>query len=137
MKNILESLFLTTIFICCYLLNYSEFYVCLRNDVDFNFGKKHFRNIRRNTKGFLKKFFFIDMKDKVNEGHYICFWINFLSFIPAIISLNCYAVYELKSSNIVLILFGSIYILTSIIASFSYYSLYRGNKVRSKKDYRK
>ena len=62
MQKILEPILVTIIFVGSYILNYSCFDTCLSDDVEFNYGKHKKRKIYKETHGFWRKFFFIDIR---------------------------------------------------------------------------
>lgn len=137
MRGIINVALITIIFVGCYLINYNSFYCCLSDDVEFNYGKKRMRNRRKKNKGFWKKFFFFDIKNEVIKWHYHFFLINFLSFIPTLISFNLFVLTKTFEAKISILIFGGIYLLTAIPIAFSRWNLYKGNMVRSKEKYRK
>ena len=138
MKFFFEMFFTSLFLLALYILSYyGAFYVCLSDDVEFNYGKNRMKNRRKKQKGFLKKFLFLDIKNEVIQWHYIAFWVNLISFIIALIAWNIYIIYINEVIKIILIITGVIFFLTSTIITFVRWPLYRGNKVRSRKKYRK
>lgn len=80
MQKILEPILVTIIFVGSYILNYSCFDICLSDDVEFNYGKHKKRKIYKETHGFWRKFFFIDIRKMVSRWHYVLFIVNFTAF---------------------------------------------------------
>ena len=80
MQKILEPILVTIIFVGSYILNYSCFDTCLSDDVEFNYGKHKKRKIYKETHGFWRKFFFIDIRKMVSRWHYVLFIVNFVAF---------------------------------------------------------
>ena len=135
---ILKMILASALFIACYFISYyGAFDVCLSDDVEFRYGKRKIRNRRKNVSGWWQKFLFLDIKKEVIYWHYIMFWVNLVSSIVAIISLNAYIIYNAKLINIVFLASeGTALFATCIILSVRW-GLYAGNKVRSRKRYRK
>lgn len=80
---------------------------------------------------------FLDIKKDVIYWHYIMFWVNLVSSIVAIISLNAYIIYNKKLINIVFLASEGTALIASCIILSVRWDLYAGNKVRSRKRYRK
>ena len=140
MSKIKDAILIFLLFFGTYLLEHTQFDVCLLDDVDFYYGKSKRKKRGKNLhgfKGFLIKFFYLDIKHLVKKWHYIAFWINAITFLPMIISLIGNAVYGIVYMRNAFFLFGTVHYVTSCIAQFAYWKLYRGNKIRSKKAYRK
>lgn len=137
MEKVLTSVVITVIFTGVYILDYSCFDTCLSDDVEFNYGKHKKRKIYKETHGFWRKFFFIDIRKMVSRWHYVLFIVNFTAFVLQLILIN---VYELSGESVFRWLFlicCGVYILSSVPAVFARWALYRGNVVRSRKKYRK
>ena len=137
MEKILTSIVITAIFTGFYILNYSCFDTCLSDDVEFNYGKHKKRKIYKETHGFWRKFFFIDIRKMVSRWHYVLFIVNFAAFVFQLVLIN---VYVLSKENVFRWLFlicCGVYILSSVPVLFARWGLYRGNVVRSRKNYRK
>lgn len=135
---IFQMILASSLFIAFYFISYyGAFDVCLSDDVEFRYGKRRIRNRRKNVSGWWHKFLFLDIKKEVIHWHYIMFWANLVSSIVAIISLNAYIIYNEKIINIVFLASeGTALFATCIILSVRW-GLYAGNKVRSRKRYRK
>lgn len=140
MSEIIDTILLFLLFFAAYLIEHTQFDVCLENDLDFGYGKSKRKKRGKSFHGFrglLTKFFYLDIKHQVKKWHYVAFWINAVSFLPMIVSIIGYGVYGVVFMRNVAIFFGTAHYITLCIASFSYWDLYRGNKIRSKKAYRK
>ena len=131
--KIIEFLVVVLLFLVGFFLDYSQFSVCFSDDVAFNYGKAKMKKRKGNT---LKKFLFIDIKDYIITWHYICFWIYIITFLPMVIFIILY-VFEVSWARIV----GAVFILlhygSVAAASFAYWPLYRGNRIRNRQKYRK
>ena len=90
-----------------------------------------------NVSGWWHRFLFLDIKKDVIYWHYIMFWVNLVSSIVAIISLNAYIIYNKKLINIVFLASEGTALIASCIILSVRWDLYAGNKVRSRKRYRK
>lgn len=137
MEKVLTSVVITVIFTGVYILDYSCFDTCLSDDVEFNYGKHKKRKIYKETHGFWRKFFFIDIRKMVSRWHYVLFIVNFVAFVLQLILIN---VYVLSGESVLRWLFlicCGVYILSSVPVLFARWGLYRGNVVRSRKNYRK
>lgn len=137
MKLIFEMLVVSFMFIVVYFLSHDVFYVCFRDDVEFNYGKKRMKNRRKKEKGFWRKFLFLDIRKEVIPWHYVMFWINLVSFIATLIVFNIFIASNNETLRIVFEIVGGIYFLTTTIIAFVRWPLYAGNKVRCRKKYRK
>lgn len=136
-----DAIIIVIIFVAYQFIVYGVFSSCLSDDVEFAYGRKHMRNLRKKNKNFWEKVFFLDIKGKVKKWHYVCFWINLVSFFPM---LFCFAVYALNDSTFktpwgwyVSGFFSAIHLFTASVASFAHWPLYRGNKIRNRKKYRR
>lgn len=135
---ILKMILASSLFIACYFISYyGVFDVCLSDDVEFRYGKRRIRNRRMNVSGWWHRFLFLDIKKDVIYWHYIMFWVNLVSSIVAIISLNAYIIYNKKLINIVFLASEGTALIASCIILSVRWDLYAGNKVRSRKRYRK
>lgn len=131
-------LFASFLLIGFYLMVYlGAFSVCLSDDVEFHYGKKRMRNRRKKQRGFWRKFLFLDIQKEVVPWHYAMFWVNLISFIVALIMFNVHIAYSNEIASIILRISGGIFFLTSTIINSVRWRLYAGNKVRSRKKYRK
>lgn len=119
-----------------HFLMYLGFSTTFCDDVDFGYGQKKWKN-RKKCKDFWKKLFFIDIKDYIKKWHYVCFWINCIAFIPMVISIICYSAYHSSVARYVGLVFAGIYLGAEVLPSLTYWPLYRGNVVRSKRKYRR
>lgn len=138
MKLLFEMLVVSFMFIGGYFISYQgAFYTCLADDVEFNYGKKRMRNRRKKEKGFWRKFLFLDIRKEVIPWHYAMFWINLIFFIATLIVVNILIACNNETLRTVFKIVGGIYLLTAAIIAFVRWSLYAGNKVRSRKEYRK
>lgn len=137
MQEVLTVTVITILFVGCYLINYVNFYACLSDDVEFNYGKHKKRDIRKKTRGFWKKFFFADIRNLVEKWHYILFIINFIAFIPMLISVNIYVLSNEEAFLWIFLVSGGAFVLSSVPIVFARWSLYKGNIVRSREKYRK
>lgn len=138
---IIEILTIVVLFSGFYLIEYVSYWRCFADDVEFRYGRKHMRNSRKKNKNRFEKFFFLDVKNKVSKWHYICFWVNFVSFFPLLISVIIYAV---NDSSFVCPTDRSIHManlfvhfFTSFVGIFAHWPLYRGNVIRNRKKYRR
>lgn len=114
-------------------LFYSCFYVTLKDDIEFNFGKKRFRNRRKKYKGFFRKLMFWDFRHEVHTFHLTLLWVFAFMYVV------------LMSAHIGNILFLSkeLYVvkqtalcvcgLCVVLAVLYRWNLYIGNKTRSRK----
>lgn len=137
MQKILEPILVTIIFVGSYILNYSCFDTCLSDDVEFNYGKHKKRKIYKETHGFWRKFFFIDIRKMVSRWHYVLFIVNFVAFVLMLILVNIYVLSEENVSRWLFLICGGVFFLSSVPVVFARWGLYRGNVVRSRKEYRK
>lgn len=86
--------FATSIILITYItLCYELFYNILIDDCYFYY-EIDAKKLRKKTKCFWRKFFFIDIKNTVIIWHYVLFWINFISFVLIILFLDIYIVLE-------------------------------------------
>ena len=137
-KLIFEMVFVSLLFIGFYWVTYQAFYICFRDDVEFHYGKTRMRNRRKKQKGFWRKFLFLDIRKEVVPWHYAMFWVNLISFIVCLILLNVYiACGNHEIARISFILSIGVFILSATMIAFVRWPLYIGNKVRSRKEYRK
>ena len=137
-RTFFEVLFVSFLFLGWYLMSYyGAFYVCFADDVEFHYGKKRMKNRRKKQKSFWQKFLFLDIKKEVIPWHYAMFWINLISSIVALIMLNMFIICSNEIVKIIFIVAGAASFLSSSIIAFVRWSLYAGNKVRSRKKYRK
>lgn len=138
MRFFFEMLFASFLFIGFYLMAYlGPFSVCLSDDVEFHYGKKRMKNRRKKQKGFWRKFLFLDIRNEVIPWHYAMFWVNLVSSIVVLISLNVCIACSHETARIILQISAGIFLLTTTIIAFVRWPLYAGNKVRSRKKYRK
>ena len=137
----IEVVFLLVLFISSYFLVYLSFAAVFKDDIEFNFGKHHLRSVRKSgEKSLIKRFLFIDVRRKIKPIHYVSFWINLVSFL-SLLTLAILIQLEVAENKGWIragilcntIFFGG----TLVIISFSYWSLYRGNIVRSRARWRK
>ena len=81
---------------------------------------------------------FLDIRKEVVPWHYAMFWVNLISFIVCLILLNVYiACGSHGIARILFILSSGVFILSVAMIAFVRWALYAGNKVRSRKEYRK
>ena len=127
------------IFIGFYAIVYhGAFYVCLSDDVEFHYGKKRMRNRRKSEKGFWRKFLFLDVRAEVVPWPYAMFWVNLISFTAALIMLNVYiARGDSEAVRPLAVVSATVFFLSAAVIAFVRWPLYAGNKVRSRKKYRK
>lgn len=137
MEKVLTSVVITVIFTGVYILDYSCFDTCLSDDVEFNYGKHKKRKIYKETHGFWRKFFFIDIRKMVSRWHYVLFIVNFTAFVLQLILINVYVLSGESVFRWLFLICCGVYILSSVPAVFARWVLYRGNVVRSRKKYRK
>lgn len=137
MEKVLTSVVITVIFTGVYILDYSCFDTCLSDDVEFNYGKHNKRKIYKETHGFWRKFFFIDIRKMVSRWHYVLFIVNFTAFVLQLILINVYVLSGESVFRWLFLICCGVYILSSVPAVFARWALYRGNVVRSRKKYRK
>lgn len=138
MKQFFEILLIVLGALLYQIIVHSEFSVCLSDDIEFRYGKKHLRNFRRKSKdGFLKRYLFLDVRKKVVRWHYVFFWIHLVAFFPTLIFFILFAVYELSWARIVFLIFEGIRFFCAARISFVRWDLYKGNTVRCRKDRRK
>lgn len=137
MKKVLTSVVITVIFTGVYILDYSCFDTCLSDDVEFNYGKHKKRKIYKETHGFWRKFFFIDIRKMVSRWHYVLFIVNFTAFVLQLILINVYVLSGESVFRWLFLICCGVYILSSVPAVFARWALYRRNVVRSRKKYRK
>lgn len=137
MEKVLTSVVITVIFTGVYILDYSCFDTCLSDDVEFNYGKHKKRKIYKETHGFWRKFFFIDIRKMVSRWHYVLFIVNFTVFVLQLILINVYVLSGESVFRWLFLICCGVYILSSVPAVFARWALYRGNVVRSRKKYRK
>lgn len=134
-------LVLILMFLADYYITYHIFYHCLSDDVEFRYGRKHMRNSRKKNKNKFEKFFFLDVKNKVSKWHYICFWVNFLSFFPMLGYIVFYAANDSsfgnQSNRYIFFTIMVVHYFTAAVASFAHWPLYRGNVIRNRKKYRR
>lgn len=137
MEKVLTSVVITVIFTGVYILDYSCFDTYLSDDVEFNYGKHKKRKIYKETHGFWRKFFFIDIRKMVSRWHYVLFIVNFTAFVLQLILINVYVLSGESVFRWLFLICCGVYILSSVPAVFARWALYRGNVVRSRKKYRK
>ena len=139
MKLFFEMLLASLLLIGLYAVIYQgAFYVCLSDDVEFHYGKTRMRNRRKKQKGFWRKFLFLDIRKEVVPWHYAMFWVNLISFIAVLILLNVYiAGGDHEIVRIISVISGGAFFLSAAITAFVRWPLYAGNKVRSRKKYRR
>lgn len=116
-----------------YIINYlGPIGTMLNDDIEVISGKKAARRRWKNSNGnIIKKFLYFGYTDKIKRRHYftfICYAISFpiciiLCDILIILGMNVI----LRNIFIIFVLISSISLL---LASFSHYKQYRGNKVR-------
>ena len=116
---------------------FGAFSVCLSDDVDFYHGKTRMKNRRKKTKGFWKKFLFLDIRKEVVLWHYVLFWIYLISSLIALIALEFHVVFNNTATRVSTLISFGVSFLSLIIINNVRWSLYARNKVRSKKEYRK
>lgn len=80
---------------------------------------------------------FLDIRKEVVKWHYFLFWIYLISSVCGLLFLITFMCSKEEVARYLLIIFSFIAFLSTTIISFVRYSLYAGNKVRSKKKYRK
>ena len=102
---------------------YSTFESCLVDDVDFRYGRKHVRKLRK-KKGFWKKFLFLDIKEEVVPWHYVMFWISLISFAVAFVTFNTFIVCGNEAARIASMIAGGISFCARVIVSFVNWPLY-------------
>ena len=122
------------IFIAEFFLFYQCFSSCFADDLEFSRKRKRMRNYKKRARGFLEKYLFWGIKNKVKKWHYMSFWIGIVAFILTIIFVDVYMACKLTWSRYLFALFFGIYHVVSCIAAFSYWPLYY-NKVRNRKEY--
>ncbi len=133
-----EMLCASFLFIGFYLMVYlGPFSVCLSDDVEFHYGKRRIRNRRKKQRGFWRKFLFLDIRKEVVPWHYAMFWANLISSGVILIMLNVYIACGNEIVRIILQISAGIFFLTTTIIAFVRWQLYAGNKIRSRKKYRK
>ena len=138
MRLIFEMLFASFLSIALYLMSYyGVFYVCLSDDVEFNYGKKRMKNRRKKQKGFWIKFLFLDIRKEVILWHYAMFWINLIFSNVALIALNVFIACSNEIVRIIFIISAATSLLSSLIIAFVRWPLYAWNEVRSRKKYHK
>lgn len=137
MEKVLTSVVITVIFTGVYILDYSCFDTCLSDDVEFNYGKHKKRKIYKETHGFWRKLFFIDIRKMVSRWHYVLFIVNFTAFVLQLILINVYVLSGESVFRWLFLICCGVYILSSVPVVFARWGLYRGNVVRSRKEYRK
>jgi len=138
MKTFFEILIVSTFYIGLYLLSYiGAFHVCLSDDVEFNYGKTRMRNRRKKAKGFWRKFLFLDVRNEVIMWHYVMFWINLIFSFAALIALYAAIVFRNDETRLIFIILYAPAFISSAIITCCRWPLYAGNKVRSRKKYRK
>ena len=137
MEKVLTSVVITVIFTGVYILDYYCFDTCLSDDVEFNYGKHKKRKIYKETHGFWRKFFFIDIRKMVSRWHYVLFIVNFTAFVLQLILINVYVLSGESVFRWLFLICCGVYILSSVPAVFARWALYRGHVVRSRKKYRK
>ena len=138
MNLFFEMLLASFLLLGWYLMSYYEaFYVCLADDVEFHYGKRRMRNRRKKQKVFCRKFFFLAIRKEVVPWHYAMFLVNLIVFIVALFAPNMFISSGHKTVKLIFIIAGVTFFLTSAIIAFSRWALYAGNKVRSRKKYRK
>ena len=125
MQKILEPILVTIIFVGSYILNYSCFDTCLSDDVEFNYGKHKKRKIYKETHGFWRKFFFIDIRKMVSRWHYVLFIVNFVAFVLMLILVNIYVLSEENVSRWLFLICGGVYFLSSVA------TVYKGNIIKN------
>ena len=134
---ILELIFATALFIGLYAVKHTVFDVCLSDDVEFHHGKSLARKQRRNATTWLHRFLFLYIKNEVIRWHYVFFWINLVSSFAAIIALDLHIIFNNQALYVVFLISEGISSLTTAVISFCRWELYRENKVRNRKKYRK
>ena len=129
---------IVTIFILAgYYFTYNAFEECFSDDHEFIYGRSSLKNRRKKTKEFWKRFFFLDIREKVAKWHYCLFWINLIAFIPMYIAIIAYVLSNIKEAKLAFLICGGIYFLSSMPIVFARWDLYRGNVIRNRKEYRK
>ena len=135
MSHFFQALFIFVLFCLVELGVHTQFTVCLYDDVEFSIGKKHLRNMRRKTKpSFLIRFFYWDIRHKVVRWHYVFFWIHIICFLPMVTAVILFAIYGVKPARIIGLAFAAVWFFTLCVISCVRWELYRGNKVRCRKD---
>lgn len=137
MQKILEPILVTIIFIGSYILNYSCFDTCLSDDVEFNYGKHKKRKIYKETHGFWRKFFLHRYKKNGKPMALRPVYCKFCRFCSYAYFGKYLCIERRKCIQMVVsYLWRS---LLSVVCSSSIckMGLYRGNVVRSRKEYRK
>ncbi len=87
--------------------------------------------------GFWRKFLFLDIKKEVIIWHYVMFWVNLISSIVGLVMFNVHIACSNELVGIILIIAEGCSFFTTAIIAFVRWQLYAGNKVRSRKKYRK
>lgn len=132
LANTAEILIITIIGVGVYILAYlGPITVCLMDDLEFQYGKAAVKS-RCKQSGFWRKFVFLDCKDKVVSWHYALFWVNLVSFIPALVSLDVSLFSECRWAETAFYVFGIIWLLSLGAISCVRRGLYKGNIVRAR-----
>ena len=92
--------------------------------------------MKKREKGFWKKFLFIDIKDYIISWHYVCFLVFIVTYLPMIVSVILY-MFEISWARIIGSILIVIHYIPLLATAFTYWPLYRGNKIRSEQKYRK
>lgn len=77
------------------------------------------------------------IRKMVSRWHYVLFIVNFTAFVLMLILVNIYVLSEENVSRWLFLICGGVYFLSSVPVVFARWGLYRGNVVRSRKEYRK
>lgn len=137
MSTIFDSALILVIFLPMHFLIYMGcFSTCFENDIDFGYGRKKWKN-RKKNKDFWRKLFFLDVKDYIKKWHYVCFWINLISFIPLLVCMILNNMNQRPTERYIFLVLLAIYGGAAMLPSLSYWPLYRGNVIRSKRKYRR
>ena len=132
--KIISAFFLIVMGVALFFIDYfGPFSKMLEDDIEIVSGKKAARRRWKNDKyKLIEKFFYIGYLDKVKRWHYILFIIYVVAFLVCVIFGAILIITGNKNDLLRDIFIIGIVIagLTSGIAAFDRFSLYKGNVVR-------
>lgn len=135
----LKNIFLLILTSVIYLVIYLYFYIVFIDDCYFYYGKNA-EKWRKKTKGFWRKFFFIDIRDKVVIWHYVLFWINFITFVLTEIFIVICSFLKAEQVKVVIYILIVLYSLSVIPITYVRIGFYwpnRRGKIKDRKKYKK
>lgn len=123
--------------VCFWTTYFGSFDVMLSDDIEVNAGKKVLRKVRKKYKGFWKKFLFLDFRKKIDKWHYFLFICFLVSSFVTIIFINLLLIFDREIFRIMMLVSIIPYFISSTIATFNRWNLYKWNTVRRRPPKRK